>query len=103
MESQPIARAEAQRPIEMFECEIGMPSKVSEHPAPMPTASKARIEGETPVDQPNSGIDILAGSTENEGSDGENVGSSGPDRSDRRARSMLVRRFVSWSSVQPLS
>ena len=74
MEPQPIAWAEAQRHIEMFEREIGLPRKVSEHPAPMPTPSKARVEGETPVDQPDGGIDILAGSTENEGSDGENLG-----------------------------
>jgi hypothetical protein len=74
MESQPIARAEAQRHIEMFEREIGVPGKVPEHPAPMPTASKARVEGETPVDQSDCGIDVLTGSTENEGSDGENVG-----------------------------
>ena len=78
-----IARAEAQRHIEMFEREIGVPGKVSEHPAPMPIASKARVEGETPVDQPDCGIDILAGSTENEGSDGENVGvvGAGSERS----------------------
>src|SRR6516162_1504830 len=74
MESQPIARAKAQRHIEMFEREIGVPRKVSEHPAPMPTPSKARVEDEAPVDQPDGGIDILAASTEDEGSDGENVG-----------------------------
>jgi hypothetical protein len=62
----------------MFKRETGVPGKVSEHPAPMPTASKARVEGETPVDQPDSGIDILE-STENEGSYGENVGVVGAD------------------------
>jgi hypothetical protein len=100
MESQPIARAEAQRHIEMFERETGVPGKVPEHPTPMPTASKARVEGETPVDQSDCGIDVLAGSTENEGSDGENVGVVGADSERSSARSMLVCRFVSRSSVQ---
>jgi hypothetical protein len=80
----------------MFEREIGVPGKVSEHPAPMPTASKARVEGETPVDQPDCGIDILAGSTENEGSDGENVGvvGAGSERSSSKIDARAPVRLV---------
>src|SRR5258708_40349634 len=97
MESQPIPRAEAQRHLEMFEREIGVPGKVSEHPAPMPTASKARVEGETPVDQPDCGIDILAGSTENEGSDGENVGAA----SERSSSKIDARAPVRLMVIRP--
>src|SRR6516225_9226249 len=100
MESQPIARAKAQRHIEMFEREIGVPGKVSEHPAPMPTASKARVEGETPVDQPDGGIDILAESTENEGSDGENVGVVGAD-SERSSSKIHALESVRLTVIRP--
>src|SRR5712691_22 len=100
MESQPIARAEAQRHIEMFEREIGVPGIVSEHPAPMPTASKARVEGETPVDQSDCGIDILAGSTENEGSDGENVGVVGAG-SERSSSKIDARAPVRLTVIRP--
>src|SRR6516164_3954791 len=68
-----IAWAEAQGRVEMLERDVGLTGKKPELPAGKPSASKARIEGETTVDQRDGGIDVLAEVAENEGRDGENV------------------------------
>src|SRR5260370_8291403 len=55
-----LARAQAQRGLEMLDREIGLAGEAPENAAQMPTARVARVEFEGAVDQPHHGPDILA-------------------------------------------
>src|SRR5215471_495721 len=62
-----VARAEAEVSLKVFEREIGLPGKNPEQSTPVPPPRQARVEGETPVDQSERDIDVLAKISEDEG------------------------------------
>jgi hypothetical protein len=51
----------------VLDCKIGLAGKQPEHGAPVPAASKARVEIETTVDQPYGDVDVLTVPCQHEG------------------------------------
>src|SRR6266851_1327504 len=51
----------------MLDCKIGFTGKQPEHSAPIPAASKARVEIETTVGQPYGDVDVLTVPCQHEG------------------------------------
>jgi hypothetical protein len=76
---QPVTRAKPQIIPEMVEREFGLTGKDPEQPAPVPSASMARVEGQTAVDQADGDTDILVKVSESEGGKCQNVGIIGAD------------------------
>src|SRR5216684_2099199 len=68
-----LARAQAQRGLDMLDREIGLAGKYPEKAACIPAASEARVERERTVDQPDHGTDVLAEKSQHEGGVGEDA------------------------------
>src|SRR6516162_7782832 len=66
-----IARAEAQRRLEMLDCEIGLPGVEPYPAAPTPAVSKTRIKLQGAVHQPDRRFDVLAKVTQHVASMGK--------------------------------
>src|SRR5215469_15421391 len=71
---QPIAGAQAQKPLEMLQRQIGLAGKKPNQTAQIPTASKTRIESETAVDQLHCDINVLAIVPEHQSNDSKDAG-----------------------------
>src|ERR1700745_1641462 len=69
-----IAWAEAQKSIEVLDREIELSRKHPEHPTPIPTASKDRVEDERTVDQIDGNTSILAKISERTPAKGQDIG-----------------------------
>ena len=57
----------------MLNREIGLPGKIPQHGAPHPTASKAGVQSNRTVDQPNGDINVLAEKPEHERGAGKDI------------------------------
>src|SRR5260370_23257010 len=68
-----LARAEAQRGLEMLDREIGLAGPDPEKAAHIPAAGEARVERERTVDQPHHGADVLAELSQHESGVGEDA------------------------------
>ena len=68
-----LARAQAQRGLDMLDREIGLPGTDPEQAAQIPAAGKARIERKRTVDQRDHGADILAEIRQHKGGVGEDA------------------------------
>src|SRR5260370_23502808 len=69
-----LARAQAQRGLDVVEREIVLTGKYPETAAQIPAAGIARVERERTVHQPDHGADILAQMSQHESGDGEDAG-----------------------------
>jgi len=58
----------------MLDCQIWGTDKQPEHRTPVPAASRARVEVQTTVDQPDSSVDVLAVPSEDKGSRADDFG-----------------------------
>src|SRR5580704_9689989 len=79
----------------MLQREIRFTGKEPEQRAPVPSASTARVEGETTIDQPDRNIDVLAEVSKNEGTECEDISILGIDskRSSSEINTGMSRRF----------
>ena len=68
-----LARAQAQRGLDMLDCEIGLAGPELEKAAHIPAAGEARVQRERPVDQPDHRTDILAECSQHSGGVGEDA------------------------------
>ena len=55
-----LARVEAQRSLEVLDCQIRLPSPQPKPAAPLPTPSKARVQLQSAIEQGNDNIDFFA-------------------------------------------
>src|SRR6516225_11239470 len=74
MRTEPLARAEAQRVLDMRDRQVGLAGPQTKETADIPSAGGARVEREGALDQRDHGADILAELRQHKGGIGENRG-----------------------------